>query len=292
MGKAKVNAAIELLKDAYRCNYRCGFNLGCKFSRNSYSRSCVRFPTPEKTSYKLAGLGALKVDWNGCAYNCLRTCTVAEKTPVFEETKHRDAIKASRTKYLSDLAAKVAAWEVEIAQWKAAAEKTLNEKALCLVPKSYCGVAPTQDQIDAFHAVLKQQAQQWIKQVEQRLLAQVTALNTRITNGITSWFTRANAFVTSVKAQFDACVAKKDSKIASQKSCLKARIITQRTNLEAMLKKFADAHKLQFDKFYTCSFGENPTNANILSLKAYKTDCVDAKVAAVVTKFNKFWAIW
>merc|ERR1739838_1301370 len=157
---------------------------------------------------------------------------------------------------------------------------------------NYCGVVPTQDQIDAFHAVLKQQAQQWINQVEQRLLAQVTALNTRITNSITSWFTRANAFVTSVKAQFDACVAKKDSEIASQKSCLKARIITQRTNLEAMLKKFADAHKLQFDKFYTCSFGENPTNANILSLKVYKTDCVDAKVAAVVTKFNKFWAIW
>merc|ERR1739838_702258 len=91
--KAKVNAAIELLKDAYRCNYRCGFNLGCRFSRNSYSRSCVRIPTPEKTSYKLAGLGAFKVDWNGCAYNCLRTCTVAEKTPVFEETKHRDPSK-------------------------------------------------------------------------------------------------------------------------------------------------------------------------------------------------------
>jgi len=37
--KAKVDAAIALLKDAYRCNYRCGFNLGCRFSRNSYSRS-------------------------------------------------------------------------------------------------------------------------------------------------------------------------------------------------------------------------------------------------------------
>merc|ERR1739838_443785 len=190
--KAKVNAAIALLKDAYRFNDRCGFNLGCRFSRNSYSRSCAQFPTPEKTSYKLAGLGAFKVDWNGCAYNCLRTCTVAEKNPVFEEKKHRDAIIASRTKYLSDLAAKVAAWKVEIAQWKAAAEKTLKEKALCLLPKSYCGVAPTQDQIDAFHAVLKQQAQQWINQVEQRLLAQVTALNTRITNSITSWSTRAN----------------------------------------------------------------------------------------------------
>merc|ERR1739838_296728 len=55
---AKVYSAIALLKDAYRCNFRCGFNLGCRFSRNSYSRSCVQFPTPEKTSYKLAGLGA------------------------------------------------------------------------------------------------------------------------------------------------------------------------------------------------------------------------------------------
>merc|ERR1739838_1277713 len=58
-----------------------------------------------------------------------------------------------------------------------------------------------------------------------------------------------------------------------------------------MLKKFADAHKLQFDKFYTCSFGENPTNADIVSLTSYKTKCVDVKVAAVVEKFNKFWAI-
>merc|ERR1739838_988567 len=55
--RKKVEAVVAQLKDSYRCNYKCYFQIGCRgFSRRSYSRSCVRFTSPPCYSYKLTGL--------------------------------------------------------------------------------------------------------------------------------------------------------------------------------------------------------------------------------------------
>jgi len=77
--RVKVNEAVEQLKESYRCNYKCFFTTGCyTFAKRSYTRSCVRFPSTQKYSYKLVGLCAFNADWSGSTYNCLRTCTVGK----------------------------------------------------------------------------------------------------------------------------------------------------------------------------------------------------------------------
>merc|ERR1739838_164019 len=131
--RKKVEAVVKQLEESYRCNYKCYFQIGCRgFSRRSYSRSCVRFPSPLCYSYKLTGLCAFNADWNGCAYNCLRTCPAEQKVCVF------------------DLEKKVIEWTKQIEEWKKSALASLKSKISCLYPKSYCGVAPTPAQIEEY----------------------------------------------------------------------------------------------------------------------------------------------
>jgi len=289
----KVDEAVTQLKDSYRCNSKCYFNIGCYgFSQRSYSRSCVRFPTPPKYTFKFVGMSAFNADWNGCAYNCLRTCTDDEKNPTFDDATHNSAIESKASGYKSDLADKVAVWKQQIADWKSTAQTGLTEKITCLLPKTYCGVAPTQAEIDAFQQPLREQAQNWINAKEQELLAQVTALESRITCRIDSWKTKALAYITKVKEQFNCCVTNKDAKIVSYAACLTTKRTTQRTKLQQRLNAFAEQHKCQFDQFYECSFGDLPEEQVFTDLQTAYKGCVDQKVLDVLAKFDAFWDEW
>jgi len=289
----KVDAAVKEMKENYRCNYKCFFQTGCfGFSRRSFSRSCVRFPTPPKYNFKFFGMCAFNADWNGCAYSCLRTCTVAEKNPTFDDQTHIDAIKVKTTGYKNELAAKVAQWKKQIAEWKVKAQSELSEKIICLIPRTYCGTAPTQVEIDAFHQQLQAQAQTWIDLKEKELLAQVASIETRITARINSWHISALAYISRIKEQFNCCVNNRNAKIISYNACLAEKRKTQRAQLLKRLTAHADQHKCVFDRFYECSFSDLPEEVVFVELKAAYKACVDQKVLDVLAKFDAFWDKW
>jgi len=290
--QGQVNVAIAEFKEKYRCNYKCFFATGCySFNRKSSSRSCS-FPSAPKYSYKMVGVGAFKVDWNGAKYQCLRTCTAAEKTCSFDHQSHIDEIGTKAAGYVVALNAKVSEWKTQVADWKSAAEAGLEEKIACMLPWSYCGTEPTEAEIEAFRQKLRTQAQTWINETEQRLLDQITALATRITNSIDSWKTRAIAYINKVNEQFKCCVDNKNAKIASYTTCLETRKTEQRAKLVEWLNKAATAHKTRFDLFYVSAFGETPADALIQNLKGLYHGCVDTKVGAVLAKFDAYWAEW
>ena len=126
----------------------------------------MRFPIPEKCNYKLFGMCAFNADWKGCAFKCLTTCTegkfffflsissatpwvliftqnyqlfTAEKCQSFDEQAHIDAIKKSAEENRAELAAKVAEWNKQVADWKAQASTCLEEKVSKMLPMTYCG---------------------------------------------------------------------------------------------------------------------------------------------------------
>merc|ERR1712038_1703362 len=250
-----VDAAVKEMKENYRCNYKCFFQTGCfGFSRRSFSRSCVRFPTPPKYNFKFFGMCAFNADWNGCAYSCLRTCSVAEKNPTFDDQTHIDAINAKTTGYKAELAAKVAEWKKQIADWKVQA-----------------------------------QARTWIDLKEKELLAQVTCIETRITARINSWHISALAYISKIKEQFNCCVNNRNAKIISYNACLATKRSTQRAQLLKRLTAHADQHKCVFDRFYECSFSDLPEEDVFVAAKAAYKACVDQKVLDVLAKFDAFW---
>merc|ERR1712096_266553 len=174
--------AVTQMKDSYRCNYKCSFNTRCYgFSRKSYSRSCVRFPAPEKCSYKLFRMCAFNADWIGCAFKSLTTCTEAEKCQSFDEQAYIDAIKNSAEENRVELAAKVVEWNKQVADWKTQASKCLEEKVSKMIPMTYCGVEPTQEEIDCFRQRLQTQANTWIETQEKYLTTQIECIQSRIT---------------------------------------------------------------------------------------------------------------
>merc|ERR1739838_131646 len=130
--RTKVEAVVKQLEESYRCNYKCYFQIGCRgFSRRSYSRSCVRFPSPPCYSYKLTGLCAFNADWNGCAYNCLRTCPAEQKVCVFDHDKYVKEVDAKKVQYEADLDKKVIEWTKQIEEWKKSAMASLKSKISC-----------------------------------------------------------------------------------------------------------------------------------------------------------------
>merc|ERR1712202_43966 len=208
----KVDQAVTQMKDSYRCNYKCSFNTGCYgFSRKSYSRSCVRFPAPEKCSYKLFRMCAFNADWIGCAFKSLTTCTEAEKCQSFDEQAYIDAIKNSA-----------------------------EEKVSKMIPMTYCGVEPTQEEIDCFRQRLQTQADAWIETQEKYLTTQIECIQSRITEKINAWETKSIAFVGKIKEQFNKCVASKDTKLVEYKKCLDERRVAQRAQLEKNLNRHAE----------------------------------------------------
>jgi hypothetical protein len=291
--QSEVDTAVEAIKESYRCNYKCYFQTGCYgFSRRSYSRSCISFPSPPKTSYKLVGVGQFKADWNGCAYNCLRTCTDEEKNCEFNDQTHIDAIAVKVGEYKETLAEKIAEWEQQVETWAETAAESLTATVQCLKPKTYCGVAPTQAEIDAFQATAQDQADRWVAAKKTALLAQIQAINTRITCQIDSWKLRAESYIAKVKAQFECCVANKTTKISSYTTSLVSKKEAAKAALESRLNCLRTQHKCQFDQFFLCAFGEQPELQSIKDLKTNYHLCVDDKVDEVIKKFDDFWAEW
>merc|ERR1739838_44694 len=288
--RKKVEAVVAQLKETWGCNYKCYFQIGCRgFSRRSYSRSCVRFPSPPCYSYKLTGLCAFNADWNGCAYNCLRTCPAEQKVCVFVHEKYIKEVDAKKVQYEADLDKKVIEWTNQIEEWKKSALASLKSKISCLYPKSYCGVAPTPAQIEEYRKRCEAQAKLWIESKALELTGQITALKNKILNRISSWHSTAKAYVKRVKSQFDCCVANKKTKTCTYTSNLVAKIAAQKLQLENRLKCMADQHKLQYDRFHTCAFAVD-TKYDIL--KSEYKECVDKKVQAVIKKFEDFWKKW
>merc|ERR1739838_930924 len=52
-------------------------------------------------------LCAFNADWNGCAYNCLRTCPAEQKVCVFDHDKYIKEVDAKKVQYEADLDKKV-----------------------------------------------------------------------------------------------------------------------------------------------------------------------------------------
>merc|ERR1719466_556301 len=252
----KVDQAVTQMKDSYRCNYKCSFNTGCYgFSRKSYSRSCVRFPAPEKCSYKLFRMCAFNADWIGCAFKSLTTCTEAEKCQSFDEQAYIDASKNSAEENRVELAAKVVEWNKQVADWKT-------------------------------------QANTWIETQEKYLTTQIGCIQSRINEKINAWETKSIAFVGKINEQFNKCVASKDTKLVEYKKCLNERRVSQRALLEKNLNSRAECHMQVFEKFYDCTFGDLPEEEVwVEQKKAYK-QMVDQKVLDVLKKFDDFWNEW
>jgi len=290
--ETEVNAAVEKIIESYRCNSRCVFRTGCfGFSQKSFSRSCVRMPCAPRTSCKLIGVGTFKVDWNGCASSCLRTCTAEQKKCTFDHDSHLKAITAKAVKHIDELAVKVAAWKAQVEEWSKTATSTLCTKVECMMPKTFCGVAPTQAEIDAFRAACRTQAINWVAAKKAMLLAQIDALEQRIIAKIQSWERCSHAFIEKIKAQFDACVAKKNTKIGAYIVDLNARIVAQRACLVARLNKLRTHHKAQFEKFYECAFGNIKLVGSLIGkMRTLYFECVDSKVDIVLAKFDAWWA--
>jgi len=291
--RAKVNEAVESLKESYRCNNKCFFTTkGPSFSKKNYARPRVQFPTTPKYSYKLVGLCAFNADWNGAAYKGLRTCTIAEKTSTGDEQIHVDEIDAKVILYKTDLARKLIQWKTQVAEWKQESSEALIKKVTCRVPKTKCGCGPTQAEIDAFHQKLQAQARIWIDLRAQHLLAQVSALEASVSSKIASWSLIGKTRVERVKERLHVCVADRRSKVASYKRYLEDRKNTQRARLQRRLTWLANQHKAQFDRFFHCSFGVNPTEQLFLNLQVDYKSCVDTKVVALLQKYDDFWSLW
>jgi len=291
--ESELATAVNELKTSYRCNSKCYFQTGCYgFSRRSYSRSCVRLPSPPKTSYKLVGIGAFKADWNGCAYRCLRTCTEEEKTCTFDHQSHLTEIESRETTYKSDLSTKVSGWRDQVNTWETTATTSLTAIIQTLQPRSYCGVAPTPEEIAAFRAAAQTIATNWIAAKKAEFLAQITAIETRVTGQIESWKTRADAYINRVKAQFDCCVTNKQAKISSYTTSLEAKKVAAKAALNTKLTSMATQHKSRFDQFHIAMFGATPAEPLIVALKTNYHTCVDNKVTEVLGKFDTFWNEW
>merc|ERR1712032_1595887 len=178
--ETELTTAVDALKTSYRCNYKCYFQTGCYgFSRRSYSRSCVRLPSPPRTSYKLVGVGAFKADWNGCPYRCLRTCTEEEKTCTFDHESHLTEIGTRETTYKGDLNTKVTAWREQVNTWETTTTTSLTAIVQTLQPRSYCGVAPTAEEITAFQTAAQTIADNWITNKKAEFLAQILTIETK-----------------------------------------------------------------------------------------------------------------
>jgi len=290
--QAATRAGVQM-KENYRCNYKCYFATGCYgFSRKAFQKSEVQFPAPPKYAYKLVGLNAFNVDWKGTDYECLTTCSAEDKTPTFDEAAHIASVESKSLSYKEDLACKVNQWMVEIAQWKADAQTALSEEIACFVPVTYCGAAPTQEEIAAFQLKMQGQADKWIEVKEQELLAQVTALQARITCSIDAWKDKSVVYVGKVKQQFECCVASRTEKIASYTQCLETRRSSTRAELVERLQKLSEQHKCAFDRFMDCTFGDLPEEELFAELRLSYKGCVDDKVNAVVEKFDDWWTTW
>jgi len=291
--ETELTTAVDALKTSYRCNYKCYFQTGCYgFSRRSYSRSCVRLPSPPRTSYKLVGVGAFKADWNGCPYRCLRTCTEEEKTCTFDHESHLTEIGTRETTYKGDLNTKVTAWREQVNTWETTTTTSLTAIVQTLQPRSYCGVAPTAEEITAFQTAAQTIADNWIANKKAEFLAQILTIETRITGQIETWKARADGYINKVKAQFDCCVANKESKISSYTTSLESKKVAARAVLSTKLTSMATQHKSCFDRFHIAMFGATPANALIVALKTNYHTCVDDKVTEVLGKFDTFWNEW
>merc|ERR1719334_2974185 len=172
-----------------------------------------------------------------CSYKCSTTCTEAEKCQSFDEQAHIDAIKKSAEENRAELAAKVEEWNKQVADWKAQATKCLEEKVSKMLPMAYCGVEPTQEEIDCFRQRLQKQANVWIEAQEKYLLTQIECIQHRVTEKINAWEVKSIAFIGKIKEQFNKCVASKETKVVNYKKCLDERRTAQRAKLEKHLNR-------------------------------------------------------
>jgi len=289
--QAQLDLYITQIKESYRCFSRCLFRTGCYgFSRKSFSRSCFRMPCAPRTSFKLIGVGPFNVDWQGCAYRNLRTCTVAEQTCTFDHEAHLNEITKKAVHHLDELKLKVASWKAQVEEWSKTSTTTLCRHIECLMPRTYCGRHPTQAEIDSFRAAARTQAINWIAAKKAMLLAQIDALEKRIEGKIHSWEHCAHAFIMKIKSQFDACVAHKKSSIAAFISGLEAKRIAQRAALVARLNSLLAHHKAQFNRFYSCAFGNIKLVGSLISrVRDHYLQCADNKVTQVLAKFDAWW---
>merc|ERR1711872_131258 len=175
-----------------------------------------------------------------------------------DEAAHVASIESKSLSYKEDLACKVNEWMVEVAKWKSGAQTALSDEIACFVPTTYCGAAPTQEEITAFRLKMQGQADKWIK----------------------------------VKEQFDCCVATRTEKIATYTQCLETRRSSTRAELVERLQKLSEQHKCAFDRFMDCTFGDLPEEELFTALRASYKGCVDDKVNAVVEKFDDWWTTW
>merc|ERR1712032_451263 len=286
--QAQLGLYVTQMKESYRWNSRCLFRTGCYgFSRKSFSRSCFRMPCAPRTSCKLIGVGPFKVDWHGCAYRSLRTCSVAEQTCTFDHDSHLRAITKKAVQHIGELTLKVATWKRQVEEWSRRATSTLCSHIDCLMPKTFCGRAPTQAEIDAFRAACRTRAINWVAAKKTMLLAQIDALKVRIEAKIHCWERNAHAFIMKIKAQFDACFAQKRSKIIAFITGLDARRVAQRAAIVSRLNCLLAHHKTQFNRFYECAFGtKQPADGIINKMRLDYFRCADQKVLDVVAKFD------
>ena len=286
--KKKIEAAVQELKDCYRCNYKCYFNTGCYgFNRRSFRKTIKSLPAPPKYDYKLVRVGLFNPEWEGCP--APEPETKDEEKETFVEKPYLDCIDAAYKKYLEDLCAKIEEWKGKVETWKCDTDTILQDRISCMKPKSFCGKEPTESEIQSYQQKLRGYAATWLSNHECTFIGQIDSLDSQWKCRIESWKSQSNSYISKVKAQFDCCIANKCSKTSEYECILDQKICRLREQLNKKLQSMLLCHKELFESFYQCSFGCNVTVELIKTLKSDYITCIEGKVETLLEKFDQFW---
>jgi len=288
--KPLIEQGIIQVKESYRCCYKCVFRSGCyTFSRASYSKKCVRLPTPPHPDCKLISCSQFCVDWKGCDVSRLKTME-NEEPCVFTEEVHIAAINAKVIQFKAELAARIAVWKTQVIGWEAKALAGLEAKVATLKPATLGDIEPTREEIEQCRAAALIRSKNFVHHYKKELNKQIEAVEKKLQDQIEAWKVSALAFVTKVKAQFDACVAGRAAKIASYTELIESTKVSQRAALVAKLNHLRTTHKAQFEKFWNCAFSDTTDEAGLTEgIKTSYFEMIEARITEVMAKFEAWW---
>ena len=109
-------------------------------------------------------------------------------------------------------------------------DKTLNIFKQTLYRKN-----PTQAELDNFHKVLQDHADEWIKEKKEDFNSEVTTIETKAASDINDWDSKTKSHVKTVWDKHGCCLAEKSNKIRDYHSHLENMKINQRCRLSTKL---------------------------------------------------------
>jgi len=284
--KKDVDSAIKKMKDCYRCNYKCYFTTGCcKFTQKKFTKSCACLPKPPKYVCKRVSLCAFKVLWEGCKYKNLKTCCENENPVNFTDS----AVTEKAQGYKDELSTKVTEWKSNITKW---GDNMIVQLYRAISGLNHPRSNATQAEIDSFHKVFQDHADEWVVEKKDGFVTEVTTVENKTISDINDWVNRTKSYVKQVWDKNGCCLKKKTELINKYHNHLETLKGNHRTRLNMKLEVLSKNQKYKFDAFYRCAFGSNPQDDSIKKLKIHYYKCIDDTIEEVRKKFEDYWKEW